>query len=315
MRTVYYSNSGSITIRTKKKINDEMAWRIFANVVMIFFCVLVLVPFALLVIGSVTDNKWANINGFSFFPKAWSIDAYAYIVSKWNTIGHGYLMTIVVTVVGTFLSIVMTSMYAYGLSDKDLPGGKLLNFLTVFTMLFSGGIVASFYCWTSIFQIRDTIWALILPGYLMNAFNIILVKNYYTNSIPKELIEAAKIDGAAELNAFWKVVFPLSKPIIATIGIMSALMYWNDWQNGLYYLTARGGSRYYTVQIILNNINENLNFLMQNATQMGAVNMADLPTTTVRMAIAIVGVLPIMVIYPFCQKYFVKGITLGGVKG
>lgn len=308
-----YSKSRSIAIR--KKANDEKAWLILANVALIIFCVMVVLPFALLVIGSVTDNKWASANGFSFFPKKWSLESYAYIISKWDTIGHGYLMTILVTAVGTFLSIVMTSMYAYGLSIKALPGGKLLNFLTMFTMLFSGGIVSSFYCWTRIFQIRDTIWALILPGYLMNAFNIILVKNYYTNSIPKEIIEAAKIDGAPEFKAFWRVVFPLSKPIIATIGIMAGLMYWNDWQNGLYYLTARGGSKYYTVQIILNNINENLNFLLQNSTSMGAVNMADLPTTTVRMAIAIVGVLPIMIIYPFCQKYFVKGITLGGVKG
>ena len=130
------------------------------------------------------------------------------------------------------------------------------------------------------------------------------------------MIEAARIDGASEIRIFWKIIFPLSAPIIATIGLMTGLAYWNDWTNGLYYLTERGGGHLYTIQILLNKINESISFLASNASgSSGNVNVANLPTTTVRMAIAIVGVLPIMIVYPFFQKYFVKGITLGGVKG
>ena len=295
--------------------SDERRWLVAANIVLIIFSILVIVPFILLIIASFTDNKWAAVNGFTFFPKEWSLEAYTYISNQWATIGRGYLMTIVVTAIGTFLCIMVTSMYAWGLSDEKLPGSKILNFLTVFTMLFSGGIVASYYTWTSVFHVRDTIWALILPNLMMSAFNVILVKNYYKFSIPAELVEAAKIDGASEFKTFWKVVFPLSVPIIVTIGMMTGLMYWNDWTNGLYYLTERGGSKYYTVQIILNQINTNLQFLSQNASSAGAVNVGELPATTVRMAIAIVGILPVLIVYPFCQKFLVKGITLGGVKG
>lgn len=298
-----------------KKHSDDRRWLAASHIVLILFSIIVIVPFVLLLVASFTDNKWAAVNGFTFFPGEWSIEAYKYISSQWSTIGRGYLMTIVVTAIGTFGSVMLTSMYAYGLADEKLPGAKILSFLTVFTMLFSGGIVASYYCWSNVFHIRDTIWALVLPGLLMNAFNVILVKNYYKFSIPGELLEAAKIDGATEFRVFWKIVFPLSVPIIVTIGLMTGLMYWNDWTNGLYYLTQRGGSKLYTVQIILNQINENLTFLSQNASNAGNVNVAELPSTTVRMAIAIVGVLPVMIIYPFFQRFFVKGITLGGVKG
>ncbi|MCD8232275.1 MAG: carbohydrate ABC transporter permease [Clostridiales bacterium] len=295
--------------------SDDRRWLTASHIVLIFCCALVLIPFFLLIVASFTDNNWATVNGFSFFPKEWSVVAYTYISTQWATIGRGYLMTVIVTAAGTFGSIMLTSMYAYGLSIDTLPGTKILNFLTVFTMLFSGGIVASYFCWSNIFHVRDTIWALILPNLMMSAFNVILVKNYYKFSLPAELLEAARIDGASEFGVFWKIVFPLSVPIIVTIGLMTGLLYWNDWTNGLYYLTERGGSHLYTVQILLNQINDNITFLSQNASSTGNVNVAELPSTTVRMAIAIVGVLPVMIVYPFFQRFFVKGITLGGVKG
>ena len=167
--------------------------------------------------------------------------------------------------------------------------------------------------YVNIFHIRNTIWALIFPNVLMNAFNVILVRNYYINSIPNSLIEAARLDGAGEMAIYMRIIMPLSVPIIATIGLMTGLGYWNDWQNGLYYLTERGGSQYYTIQIVLNNINENIQVLTQSASALGGVSVR-MPSTTVRMAIATIGILPILVIYPFFQKYFVKGITLGGIK-
>ena len=272
------------------------------------------IPFILLVIASFSDNQWVMANGISFFPKEWSTSAYAYILNEWGTIGRAYIMTIIVTVIGTVLSVLLTTTLAYALTDKSLPGVKILSFLCIFTMLFNGGIVASFYVWVNVFNIRNTIWALIFPNLMMNAFNIILVKNYYNSSIPDSLKEAARIDGAGEIRIFTQIVFPLSKPIIATIGLMTAIAYWNDWTNGLYYLTERNGSQYYTIQLVLNTINENISFLASHAGQSGAISVADIPSTTVRMAIAVVGVIPILIAYPFFQKYFVKGITLGGVK-
>lgn len=284
-----------------------------AHIVCGLFALLALLPFLLLIISSLTDNGWATSNGFSFFPKEWSLDAYRYIAAQWDTIGKAYIMTIIITIAGTVISILITTLFAYAISQKDVPGMKVMSFLMVFTMLFNGGLVATYYTYVNFFQIRNTIWALIIPSLLMNAFNVILVRNYFVNSIPYGLIEASRLDGAGEFLIFFKIVFPLSKPIIATIGLMTGLCYWNDWQNGMYYLTERGGSQYYTIQIILNNINENINALLQSASAMGGMNVK-MPSTTIRMAIATIGILPILIVYPFFQKYFVKGITLGGVK-
>ncbi|MFV0467136.1 MAG: carbohydrate ABC transporter permease [Lachnospiraceae bacterium] len=293
--------------------SDSKIWNLCANLILGIFSIAAILPFILLVVASFTNNQWATTYGFSFFPKAWSTDAYLFIANQWQTIGKAYLMTIVVTLLGTVVSLTITSGFAYALSMKQLPGVGLLNFLVIFTMLFSGGIVATYYCWVSIFQVRDTVWALILPYLLMNGFNVILVKNYYKNNIPESLVEASRIDGANEFLIFGKVVLPLSIPILATVGLMTAIAYWNDWTNGLYFLTQRNGRNLYTIQLVLNGINENISFLSSNAS-LSAVSQVSLPTTTVRMAIAVFGILPILIAYPFFQKYFVKGITLGGVK-
>lgn len=199
---------------------------------------------------------------------------------------------------------------------QKFPGMKFISFLLIFSMLFNGGLVATYYCYVNLYHIKDTIWALIVPNFLMNAFNVILIRNYFKTSIPTSLEEAARIDGASEFRTFLSIVLPLSKPIMATVGLLTALGYWNDWTNGLYYLTKRGGSHLYTIQNILNNINENVQALLQSASssQMVTGSVADLPSTTVRMAIAVVGIIPVVIAYPFFQKYFVKGITLGGVK-
>lgn len=286
-----------------------------SNMIGVFATFVAIVPFILLIVASFTDNAWASVNGFTFFPKVWSIDAYKYIVVKWETIGHAYLMTIITTVTGTVVSLFISVLFAYGISKQNVPGMKIVSFLMVFTMLFNGGLVSTYYCYVKILNIKDTIWALIVPSLLMNAFNVILIRNYFVNSIPASLEEAARIDGAGECKILSSVVIPLSKPIIATVGLMTALAYWNDWQNGLYYLTARGGSDYYTIQIVLNNISEDIRSIAAAATSgAGMATNMKMPSTTIRMAIAVVGILPILVVYPFFQRYFVKGITLGGVK-
>ena len=157
-------------------------------------------------------------------------------------------------------------------------------------------------------HIKDTLLALIVPNLLMNGFNIILVKNYFENSIPDSLYESARIDGASEMFIFLRIALPLSKPIMATIGLLMGIAYWNDWQNGLYYLNDK---TLFSIQNVLNQINQNVAFLASNNV---GVNTSNMPTTTIRMAIAVIGILPIIIVYPFFQKYFVKGITMGAVK-
>jgi putative aldouronate transport system permease protein len=295
---------------------EETVTQVLAHTIMVMMCLLALLPFALLIISSFTDNESAIIYGYSFTPKKWSLEAYWYILKEWQTLGRAYGVTVLVTALGTTLSLLFTSMLAYTLSKDDLPGKSVLMFLVVFTMLFNGGIVSTYFVYNNIFKIRNTIWALIVPGLLMNGFNIILVRNYYRSNIPHALFEVAKLDGIGEGTVFIRIVVPLSLPIFATVGLMTAIAYWNDWTNGLYYLTERGGSHLYNIQNILNRINENIAFLASNISRMGGqtISTAQLPSTTVRMAVAAVGIIPIMTVYPFFQKYFVKGITIGAVK-
>lgn len=296
-----------------KMIKESTMWQIAGHIILAIGSILALLPFVLLIIASFTDNQTALVNGYSFTPEKLSLDAYAYIAREWATIGKAYAMTIAVTVIGTVLSLIITSTFAFAISNEKLPGHKILMFLCIFTMLFNGGIVASYYIYSNVFYIKDTIWALIIPNLLMSPFNVVLVKNYFTNSISPSILEAARIDGANVYKIFLQIVTPLSVPILATIGLMTAIAYWNDWTNGLYFLTENGGSKYYTIQLVLNKINENINFLANNS-ELAASSGVTLPSTTMRMAIAVIGVLPIMAAYPFFQKYFVKGITLGGVK-
>lgn len=293
-------------------LKTNRGWNIAGNLVMCLLSFLALMPFILLIIASFTDETVALTDGYSYFPAKWSLDAYDYIFQQAEMLGKAYLMTILVTVIGTAVGVTITALLAYMLSQKGLPGRKVLNFLVVFTMLFNGGLVPTYIMYVGTFHIKDTIFGLIVPNLLLSAFMVMLVRNYFENSIPLDLYEAARIDGASEFQTFVKIALPLSTPILATVGLMMGIAYWNDWQNGLYYLSDKSRDLY-TIQNILNNINENIAFLSSNATS--GVNLADLPTATVRMAIAVVAILPILVAYPFFQKYFAKGITMGAVKG
>jgi putative aldouronate transport system permease protein len=182
-------------------------------------------------------------------------------------------------------------------------------------MLFNGGLVPTYMVYTNIFNLKNTFLALLLPGLLMNAFNIMLMKSYFVSSIPGEILDAAYIDGASETMTFFKIVIPLSKPIMATVALFAGIGYWNDWMNGYIYLTKR--TDLYSVQNLLNRMMQNIQYLSQNSARVqdAGVGLASIPSASVRMAMATVGVLPILVTYPFIQGNFVKGITLGGVKG
>lgn len=293
-------------------VKTNKGWNISANIVMVLLSFLALAPFVLLIIASLTDEGVAMSFGYSYFPQKWSTSAYQYIASQAGRLGRAYMMTIIVTAVGTGVGVMITALLGYMLSNPALPGRKWLNLYVVFTMLFNGGLVPTYIMYVKTFAIKNTIFGLIVPNLLCSAFLVMLVRNYFENSIPRDLYEAARIDGASEFQTFFRVALPLSTPILATIGLMMGLAYWNDWQNGLYYLSDQSANLK-TIQNILNDINTNIAYLASNST--AGVSVTDLPTQTARMAIAVVGILPILVIYPFFQKYFAKGITMGAVKG
>lgn len=279
-------------------------------IILVLCCVL---PFLLMVMASFTDEQTLIRNGYSFFPEKFSLETYRYIMRSAETIFRGYFMTIIVTVIGTFCNITMTVLFAYPLSRKDLPYRNALSFILFFTMLFNGGLVPTYMMYANTFHIKNTIWALLIPNLMMNAFYVIMMRSFFTASIPDSLIEAAKLDGASEMKILTKVILPLSKPMLVTLVLMVGLTYWNDWMNGMYYVT---DNHLNTIQMILNNMIQNVEFLSRSANVLGADSAAiKLPTVGIRMGIAVIAVLPIMIIYPFLQKYFVKGIVVGGVKG
>ena len=204
--------------------------------------------------------------------------------------------------------MLITALFAYPLSLKNLPGRKAWNFYVFFTMLFSGGLIPSYMMWTGTFHIKDTIWAQIIPTLLMSAMNVLLVRTYFSTSIPDALFEAAQIDGASQMRIFRSIVIPLGKPILVTIGTFSGLAYWNDWNNGLYYITQ--ATNLYGIQNLLNRMVSDLQFLSNNASGMSSDAMQTLartPTTGVQMAIAFVAILPILILFPFLQKYSTQG--------
>lgn len=297
------------------KTREERRFQIFANIVMIVLSLLAVVPFVLLVISSFTDNSTLIANGYSFIPEKWSAYAYEYIFKTGNSIVHAYGVSIELTAIGTLISLTITTLLAYALSKPDLPGRRVMLFMVVFTMLFNGGLVPTYIIYTNVLNVKNTFFALLIPGLLMNGFNVMLMKSYFNSSLPVEILDAAYIDGAGEFQTFVSIAVPLSKPIIATIGLFNGIAYWNDWMNGYIYLTKR--TDLYSVQNLLNRMMQNIQYLSQNSShiQDASVGLASIPSVSVRMAMATVGVLPILIIYPFVQGNFVKGITLGGVKG
>ena len=296
-------------------MRSDKKFQIFSHAVLILFSLLALLPMILMFTSSLTDNNELVATGYTYFPKKWSVYAYEYIFSTGNSVVHAYGISVVLTLLGTALALTITTLLAYAISKKDMPGRKIITFLIVFSMLFNGGLVPTYIIYTNMLGIKNSFWALLIPGLLMNGFNVMLMKSYFVSSIPEEILDAAYIDGAGETRTFLSVVIPLSKPILATIALFAGIAYWNDWMNGYIYLTKR--TDLYSVQNLLNRMMQNIQFLSQSSSnvQNANVGLSAIPMASVRMAMAVVGILPIIIIYPFVQKYFVKGITLGGVKG
>ncbi|OXS52861.1 sugar ABC transporter permease [Cohnella sp. CIP 111063] len=292
--------------------NQYRGWQVASHLVLGLFSLACILPFALLFISSITDDKAIVRDGYSFFPSEFSFGAYEYLWKNSDTILHAYGITILITVVGTVTSLAITSLLAYPLSRRDLPGGKALAFIVFFTLLFNGGLVPTYMVYTKVFELQNTLWAQLIPWLLMNGFNVLLMRAFFTNTIPTAVIESASIDGASEFKIYYRIILQLSLPILATIGLFQALAFWNDWNNGLIFIN---DPNLLNLQNVLNRIMSNIEFLSMNSS-MGATDaLAMLPKETFRMAIAVVAIVPILLAYPFFQKYFVKGLMIGAVKG
>jgi putative aldouronate transport system permease protein len=276
--------------------------------------IMMIFPLALVLIASFTDEQAIMANGYSFFPEKWSLDAYHYLFAiNPDAIVRSYGITISVTLIGMTASLLLTALLAYPLSRAALPFRTALSFFVFFTILFNGGLVPWYLVYSQIFDIRDTIWALIIPGLMLNGFNVLIMRTFFSSTIPPALIESAYIDGAGEFRIFAQFVVPLSKPVFATIGLFNTLAYWNDWFNSLVFLTK---AKLYSLQYLLNMSLLNIQFLSQKSQNSNASSLMEIvPTETIRMAMAMIGMGPIILAYPFFQKYFVKGLTIGAIKG
>ena len=283
---------------------------VIAYIVVSIFALFCLFPFIMVVSGSLTPEEDIVKYGYSLIPRRISFDAYRILLYDIDRILNAYKITIFVTVVGTLCSLLVNSMAGYVLSRKVRYQKPLLIF-TIITMLFSGGMVPWYIVCVRYLHLKDTVWALILPT-VARAWYIFLLRNFF-KGIPEEMYESSKIDGASELTTFVKIMLPLAKPARATVTLFASLAYWNDWWAGLMLID---DSNKQPLQLLLRTIVSNTQFLQSspNAGMMQEVSNI-LPVESVKMAIVILTIGPIIFVYPFIQKYFVKGIMVGAVKG
>ncbi len=286
------------------------------NTVMILLSLLCFVPILLIYITSFTSERAITHNGFSLFPEAWSISAYEMLFDEsLDRIVSSYGNTLFLTVVGTAIGLLIMTMYAYAVARKEFTFRNILTFYAYFTMLFSGGLVASYIVNTNIYGLRNTIWVLLLPG-LCSAYNVIVLRTFFSNAGTESLIEAAKIDGAGEFRIYAQIILPISKPALATIGLFLAIAYFSSWFNVMLYIDDPDLK---TIQYMLQSTMKDIQNLRDNPelaySEEGTMLAEELPTESAKMALTVISMTPVLLFYPFFQKYFVKGLTLGAVKG
>ncbi len=295
----------------KRKLSlEDIGVGVFAYSFLIIFSLLCLLPFLVIISGSFTKESAILEKGFSLIPPEFSLDAFKAVFAITKNIINAYIVTIFVTTVGTFLSVFLSTLAAYVLQKKDFKYRNFFAFYFYFTTIFSGGIVPWYILMTQYLHMKNNILALILPG-LFNVFNLIIIRSFISSSIPSAIVESAQIDGASEWHIFFKLILPLSKPILATIGLFTALGYWNDWFNAMLFIDKQSlmPLQYYLYKM-LSQISM-LRTLVAQVPQMTAVTP---PEESFKMAMTVITIGPILLLYPFVQKYFVTGIMIGAVK-
>ena len=298
--------------KTKKELNAlSPVPNVLLNIVLLLFSLACILPLVFTIIISFTDES-VLLNGYSFWPSKWSLAGYEYVFKSGGMIFNAFWVSIQLVVIGTILGLAITSMYAYILFRKDYKFRKVFNWLSFITMIFSAGLVPTYVVFVQMFHLKNSLWALIFP-LLCTPFNIIILKTFYTTSIPEALIESASIDGCSEFRTFAQIILPISLPGLATIALYYTLGYWNDWYNALLYIDE---ASMVPLQYLLMKIQNNINYLTTNLGDVGTAEaLRNMPSESARMVMAVIIIVPIACAYPFIQKYFVSGLTVGSVKG
>ena len=287
---------------------------ILLNIMFLILALICVIPAVLVVSISFSAEQYITDYGYRLIPKIISLDGYGYLLKQGALIIRALGVSLFVTIVGTALGTLLTTLMGYVLSRPDYKLNGFLTMLVFIPMVFNGGLVSTYFIVSQFLHLKNTLWALILP-LSVSSFNVVICRTFFKTTIPEELIESAKMDGATQFKIFFQIVLPISLPVIATIGLFLCFAYWNDWYQSMLYID---NQRLYSLQALLNAIMTNINMLAQNAATMGA-SMADMvanmPKEAARMAIVVIIVLPIACAYPFFQKYFISGLTVGAVKG
>lgn len=287
---------------------------ILLNFMFLILALICVIPAVLVVSISFSAEQSITDYGYRLIPKIISLDGYGYLLKQGALIIRALGVSLFVTIVGTALGTLLTTLMGYVLSRPDYKLNGFLTMLVFIPMVFNGGLVSTYFIVSQFLHLKNTLWALILP-LSVSSFNVVICRTFFKTTIPEELIESAKMDGATQFKIFFQIVLPISLPVIATIGLFLCFAYWNDWYQSMLYID---NQRLYSLQALLNAIMTNINMLAQNAATMGA-SMADMvanmPKEAARMAIVVIIVLPIACAYPFFQKYFISGLTVGAVKG
>ena len=282
------------------------------NIIFLILGLMCVLPLVFVFSISITSEQALQAGGYHIIPQEFSNAAYMFLWNERGTILRAFFMSVLIAVIGTVIAVCLTTTMGYVASRRNFKLKKLYTWIIFIPMVFNGGMLASYVVVNNILNLRDTIWAVILP-LACSSFSVTICRTFFRTTVPDALIEAAKIDGAGQFRIWSGIVLPISKPVMATIGMFAAFGYWNDWFQSSLYISDKN---LYTLQAFLNNIQKNIEYLANNP--YGGLSMQEyklsMPTESVRMAIAIVIIVPIALTYPFFQKYFISGLTIGSVK-
>jgi len=298
-----------IRINHRRVTKDQLAVNVLGYILVGLFALLCVIPFYLIIVASFTDESSLIRNGYPLIPTDFSVQSYLLCLKNPTEILRAYGTTIGVTVVGTALAVFIATMTGYVLSRKDFPWRNKFSFFFFFTTLFSGGLVPSYILCIRYLHFRNNYLGLLLP-LMFSVWNMIIAKSFM-NGIPGAITESAKIDGANDIVIFIKLILPLSKPLLATLGLFSALAYWNDWYNCMLYITSEN---MFTLQYYLQRMLGSAE-AMRIVAEKSGIALPSVPLESMKMAMTVIATGPIVLLYPFVQRYFVKGLTIGAVKG
>lgn len=286
--------------------------RVIIHLIFILLSLMCIVPLLIILSISLTSESALMTEGYSMLPRGATADAYRYVLSGASSVLQAYGVTISVTAAGTFIHLLTTAMLAYALTRKEVSARNKISLFVFFPVLFSGGLVPYYILLVRTLHLKNTIWALIAAG-VVSPMNVIIMKNFF-KSIPESLIESARIDGSSEYRTLFQIVMPLSKPSLATVGLLTAISYWNNWMQCSLFIET---PKLYTLQYLLQSLMNNIKYLQANAGNIRGMEsaLANLPSESARMATCILSIGPIILLYPLIQKYFEKGLTIGAVKG